>query len=161
MFTARANGHNAGAIVCGIDGSASSREALRTAERLSDRLNRSLVVAHVVTPLPVRTKPWTPTDASTNVEDIAAGEDLLSDECRTVGAERAERQVLVGRPAERLAELADELEAELIVVGSRGQRPHQAALVGSVSTELLGLAACPVLVFPSRALDYEQLTEIT
>jgi nucleotide-binding universal stress UspA family protein len=93
------------------------------------------------------------------VDDIAAGEDLVSEERLSVGVERAETQVLVGRPAERLAELADELEAELIVVGSRGQRPHQAVLVGSVSTELLGLAPCPVLVFPARALDWEQLTE--
>jgi nucleotide-binding universal stress UspA family protein len=159
MFSARTNGHGAGVIVCGIDGSASSREALRTADRLSDRLGLSLVVAHVVAPLPVRTKPWTAQGASTTVDDVAAGEDLVSEECLTVGVERAERQVLVGRPAERLAELADEREAEVVVVGSRGQRPHQAALVGSVSTELLGLAACPVLVFPARALDCEQGTE--
>jgi nucleotide-binding universal stress UspA family protein len=145
MFSARANGQGAGVIVCGIDGSASSREALRTAGRLSDRLGLSLVVAHVVASLPVH--------------DIAAGDDLLSEECVTLGVERAEMHVLVGRPAERLAELADEVEAELIAVGSRGQRPHQAALVGSVSTELLGLAPCPVLVFPARALDCEQLTE--
>jgi nucleotide-binding universal stress UspA family protein len=53
-----------------------------------------------------------------------------------------------------LAELADDLDAELIVVGSRGQRPHQAALVGSVSSELLGLAPCPVLVQSARAIDW-------
>jgi nucleotide-binding universal stress UspA family protein len=146
-------------IVCGIDGSASSREALGTAGLLSDHLGLSLVAAHVVAPYPVRTKPWARPGARTSGDDIAAGEDLLSDECVAVGVERAERQVLVGRPAERLSELADELAAELIVVGSRGQRPHQAALVGSVSTELLGLAPCPVLVFPARALDCEALAE--
>jgi nucleotide-binding universal stress UspA family protein len=158
MFSARGNGHGAGVIVGGVDGSASSREALRTAGRLSDRLGLSLVVAHVVAPLPVRTTPWSRPGVSAGVDDIAAGQDLLQEECLTLGIETAEAQVLVGRPAERLAELADELAAELIVVGSRGQRPHHAALVGSVSTELLGLASCPVLVFPARALDYEQLT---
>jgi nucleotide-binding universal stress UspA family protein len=159
MFSVRSNGHGAGVIVCGIDGGASSREALRTARRLSDRLRLSLVVAHVVAPLPVRTEPWTPPGASTTTERLTAGEELVSDQCRAAGIERAERRVLVGRPAERLAELADELEAELIVVGSRGQRQHQAALVGSVSSELLGLAPCPVLVFPARALDFEELME--
>ena len=158
MFSVRSNGHRAGVIVCGVDGGASSREALRTARRLSDRLGLSLVVAHVVAPFPVRTEPWTPPGASTSTEDLAAGEELVSAQCRAAGIERAERRVLVGRPAERLAELADELEAELIVVGSRGQR-HQAALVGSVSSELLGLAPCPVLVFPARALDFEELME--
>jgi nucleotide-binding universal stress UspA family protein len=140
--------------VCGVDGSNVSRQALLMADRLSERLGLSLVAAHVVTPVPVRTKPWAPPGASTGTGEIAAGEDLLRQECTAAGLERAERQVLVGRPAERLAELADELDAELIVVGSRGHRPHQAALVGSVSTELLGLAACPVLVFPAQAVDW-------
>lgn len=143
-------------IICGIDGSSASRESLRAADGLSARLGLSLIVAHVVAPVPVRTKPWAPPGASAGGDDIAAGEDLLREECSAMGLEHAERQVLVGRPAERLAELADELEAELVVVGSRGQRPHQAALVGSVSSELLGLAPCPVLVFPARALDWEE-----
>jgi nucleotide-binding universal stress UspA family protein len=154
VFSPSANGRGAGVIVCGVDGSGASREALRTAGRLSDRLGLSLVAAHVVTPLPVRGRPWAPPEASTGVEDIATGEDLLRQERADAGVEWAQGQVLVGRPAERLAELADELDAELIVVGSRGQRPHQAALVGSVSSELLGLAPCPVLVYPARAVDW-------
>jgi nucleotide-binding universal stress UspA family protein len=141
--------------VCGVDGCSVSREALRTAARLGDRLGMSLVVAHVISPGPVRTKPWAPPGASTSVDDIAAGEELLQEVCDAAGLERTERQVLVGRPAERLAELADELEAELIVVGSRGHRLHQAAFVGSVSSEVLGLAPCPVLVLPARAIDWE------
>jgi nucleotide-binding universal stress UspA family protein len=152
MFSARANGRGAGAIVCGIDGSRASREALRTAGRLSDRLGLSLVVAHAVT---LRVKPWPSSEASTSADEIAAGDELLRQECSGsgVGLEEAERQVLIGRPAERLAELADEVGAELIVVGSRGEQSHRAALVGSVSSELLGLAPCPVLVYPARALD--------
>ncbi|HKN95405.1 MAG TPA: universal stress protein [Thermoleophilaceae bacterium] len=156
LFSARANGRSAGAVVCGVDGSAVSREALRAADRLSDRLGLSLVAAYVVSPVPVRSEPWVPPGTCASVDDVAAGEDLLSGECSGAGLEYAERQVLVGRPAERLAELADEVDAELIVVGSRGQRPHQAALVGSVSSELLGLAPCPVLVYPARAIDWEE-----
>jgi nucleotide-binding universal stress UspA family protein len=154
VFSASANGRRAGVIVCGVDGSGASREGLRTADWLSDRLGLPLVAAHVVTPHPARTEPWAPPSASASVEDIAAGEDLLRQECDDAGVEGAERQVLVGRPAERLAELADLLDAELVVVGSRGQRPHQAALVGSVSSELLGLAPCPVLVYPAQAMDW-------
>lgn len=153
MFSARANGRSGGAVVCGIDGSAVSREALRAADRLSDRLGLSLVAAHVVAPFSVRGEPWAP--PSTSVDEVAAGQELLREECSCAGLECAECQVLVGRPAERLAELADEVDAEVIVVGSRGQRPHQAALVGSVSSELLGLAPCPVLVFPAQAIDWE------
>jgi nucleotide-binding universal stress UspA family protein len=155
MFSAKAIRHRGGVIVCGVDGSIVSREALRTADRLSEQLGLSLVVAHVVPALPLRTKPWAAPGASTKTDEIAAGEELLREQCDAAGLARARRQVLVGRPAERLAELADELEAELIVVGSRGQRLHQAAFVGSVSSELLGLAPCPVLVLPARAVDWE------
>ena len=154
MFSAKTNGWGAGAIVCGIDGSGVSRETLRTAGRLSDRLGLALVAAHVVARFRVRTRPWAPASVAASPDDIATGEALLREECLAVGLERAGKRVLVGRPAERLAELGDELDAELIVVGSRGQRPHQAALVGSVSSELLGLAPCPVLVYPAPAVDW-------
>lgn len=138
-----------GAVVCGVDGSRVGREALRTADQLSRRLGMGLVAAHVVQPLPVQATPWEPPGAEASAEDVSAGESLLQRECSAAGLEHVERQVLVGRPAERLAELADDVDAALLVVGSRGHRLAQAALVGSVSTELLGLAPCPVLVLPA------------
>ena len=62
-----------------------------------------------------------------------------------------ERRVVLGFAADRLADLADEESAELIVVGSRGRRGLKAALLGSVSAELIGVARCPVLVVPPGA----------
>jgi nucleotide-binding universal stress UspA family protein len=144
-----------GVVVCGVDGSRVAREALQTADELSRRLGMGLVVAHVVEPLPIPGRPWEPPGAEASAEDVAAGEALLQRECSAAGLEYVERQVLVGRPAERLAELSDDLDAVLVVVGSRGHRLVQAALVGSVSTELLGLAPCPVLVLPARAVEWD------
>jgi nucleotide-binding universal stress UspA family protein len=54
----------------------------------------------------------------------------------------------VGLPAERLADLADDEDAELIVVGSRGRGRFKASFLGSVSNSLVGVARCPVLVVP-------------
>jgi nucleotide-binding universal stress UspA family protein len=67
------------------------------------------------------------------------------------GLADAERRVVVGFPAERLAELADEEDAELIVVGSRGRGAFKAAFLGSVSSSLVGIARCPVLIVPPGA----------
>jgi nucleotide-binding universal stress UspA family protein len=67
--------------------------------------------------------------------------------------EQAERRVVSGFPAERLADLADEENAELIVVGSRGRGAFKAAFLGSVSTSLIGVARCPVLVVPPGATE--------
>jgi nucleotide-binding universal stress UspA family protein len=67
--------------------------------------------------------------------------------------ETAERRVVSGFAAERLAELADEAAAELIVVGSRGRGGFKGAFLGSVSTSLIGVARCPVLVVPPGARE--------
>jgi nucleotide-binding universal stress UspA family protein len=39
----------------------------------------------------------------------------------------------------------------MIVVGSRGRGAFKAAFLGSVSTSLIGIARCPVLVVPPGA----------
>src|SRR5215212_7501731 len=72
---------------------------------------------------------WTPTSVST----------------RTPGSWK-------GAPAEALAQLARETEAEEIVVGSRGTGRFAAAL-GSVSHALLAHADRPVVVVPQGAAD--------
>jgi nucleotide-binding universal stress UspA family protein len=142
-------------VLCGVDGSKVAVEALRTARRLSGSLDLRLVVAHVVAPVAVAAEPWTPPAASFVPEDLAAGEALLEQVCSTAEVADADCRIATGRPAERLAELADEERAELIVVGSRGHSPLRTALMGGVSTELIGLANCPVLVIPAQALSWE------
>lgn len=151
----RTNGHGARTILCGVDGSRVACEALRRARALAGALELRLVAAHVVAPVPVRAEPWTAPAASFDSDDLASGEALLKQACSAAEVPDADRRIVTGRPAERLAELADEENAELIVVGSRGHRLLRAAFVGGVSSELLGLATCPVLVIPALALPWE------
>jgi nucleotide-binding universal stress UspA family protein len=146
------------AIVCGIDGSPDSQAALAYATELADQLGARLVLAHVVVPAPT---PYAtigpiagaaPPSFSTTVERQAQGDRLLGELVETTGIDRAERRVVAGHPAEGLADLADDEQAQLIVVGSRGRGPLRSALLGSVSTSLIGLARCPVLVVPPGAV---------
>jgi len=51
---------------------------------------------------------------------LTAGEALLERVCSETEAADADRRVVVGRPAGRQAELADEADAELIVVPGTG-----------------------------------------
>lgn len=60
---------------------------------------------------------------------------------------------MIGLAAERLADLADEEDAGLIVVGSRDRGAFRAAFLGSVSTSLIGVARCPGLVVPPGARE--------
>ena len=53
-----------------------------------------------------------------------------------------------GAVAERIAEVARDTGADLIIVGTRGRSALAGALLGSVTQRLLHLAACPVLAVP-------------
>lgn len=141
-----------GSIVCGVDGSSESRLALRVAAQLSGQLGLRLVVAHVA-----QAAVFAPAYGSTPIlerpEDAErrASEELLEQLANDEGLTDATMRPLYGLPAERLAELGDEEDAELIVVGSRGRGAFKAAFLGSVSRDLIGVARCPVLVVPPGA----------
>lgn len=138
-------------IVCGVDGSDGARLALRVAARLAHELGLRLVVGHVAQPQPAA-RGLGPTAAQL-VELplealVAGGEALVGRILEEEDVGDAERRVLIGFPADRLADLADDEAAELVVVGSRGRRGLKAAWLGSVSADVIGLARCPVLVVP-------------
>lgn len=57
-----------------------------------------------------------------------------------------DRRIVAGRAASVIRSTADELGADLIVVGSRGHGPIQSMLLGSVSAEVADLASQSVLV---------------
>jgi nucleotide-binding universal stress UspA family protein len=134
-------------IVIGIDGSPQSRDALRVGLELAADEGAEVVLAHVVTPLgPIVTDegvsgvPHRPT----RPED----DEPLAEAARL--AEEAgvpfQLELLVGLPGEELLAVADQGEADLIVVGSRGLGTVKGALLGSVSREVLAKAKTPVLV---------------
>jgi nucleotide-binding universal stress UspA family protein len=67
------------------------------------------------------------------------------DDARAGGIE-AESVVAEEAPAKALSELARARQAEMIVVGSAGERPLVGAILGSVPQKLIHLADVPVLV---------------
>lgn len=55
-------------------------------------------------------------------------------------------------PAEEIAQLAADVEADLVVVGTHGRRGVPRLLLGSVAEGVVRLAPCPVLVVRKKAL---------
>lgn len=144
------------AIVCGVDGSPDSQIALGVAARLAERLGARLVLAYVVE---VASVPYAAIGGAGGIapppmipplreEQEEAGARLLERIAIAAGLSNVEQRIAVGLPAERLADLADDEDAELIVVGSRGRGRFKAAFLGSVSNSLVGVARCPVLIVP-------------
>jgi nucleotide-binding universal stress UspA family protein len=148
-------------IVCGLDGSPDSQRALDVAAELSERLGSRLVLTHVSEVAHVPYAAAYPFGGAIGAATVAheadialeAGERLLEQVALAAGLRDADRRVEVGMPAERLADVADEENAELIVVGSRGRGAFKAAFLGSVSTSLVGIARCPVLIVPPGASE--------
>jgi len=68
---------------------------------------------------------------------------------------RIETKLLKGRPADEIVAYADSMDADLIVVGSRGHGPLTSALIGSVSRGVLRESRRPVLIVRGAAVAAE------
>ncbi|MDX2052420.1 MAG: universal stress protein [Polyangiaceae bacterium] len=62
------------------------------------------------------------------------------------GLQRVVTHVALGAPAEQLAQLASDLESDMLVVGTHGRRGVERLLLGSVAEGVVRMASCPVLV---------------
>jgi nucleotide-binding universal stress UspA family protein len=62
-----------------------------------------------------------------------------------IEAEAIERE---GNPAFTICDVADEIEADLIVMGCRGTGLTEEGAVDSVSNRVINLSPCPILVVP-------------
>ena len=77
----------------------------------------------------------------------AAAQTVIDSSLHAVGASAdslIEREVVQGSPARRLIESA--VDAELLVVGSRGRGGFAGLLLGSVSQHCAQGAPCPVVI---------------
>jgi nucleotide-binding universal stress UspA family protein len=127
-------------IVVGYDGSECARRALARAAALAPDA-RLLVV----TAVPAG-GPGAPSLGEASREAVEDGERLL-EECRAVVPDRALETLLgEGDPADVLVSAVEQLDATLLVVGSRGLSAVKRLLLGSTSAELARRAPCDVLV---------------
>ena len=67
---------------------------------------------------------------------------------------RATGEVREGHPATETVRVAQEIGADLIVMGTHGRTGFQRFMLGSVAETVLRRASCPVLTVPPRAADH-------
>jgi nucleotide-binding universal stress UspA family protein len=136
-------------IVCGVDDSRGSREAARCAKAMTDRLAAGLMLVHVAQ-VPVVPGASGIPHARQELRDctVRDARRLLARVAAETACFEAEQRVELGEPVQRLIGVAEEREALLLVIGSRGRGALRAALLGSVSLRLCRQAPCPVLVIP-------------
>ena len=135
-------------ILAGFDGSEDGRKACRNALELAAALRSALTIASVV---PAHIRPeelYLHTLVPRGGEAKALSHELeeLSDEARRGGVGQVQTVVLHGRVVEAVLRYLHAHPHDLVVVGSRGLSAGRRVLLGSVSSELVDRAPCPVLV---------------
>ncbi|MEZ5371296.1 MAG: universal stress protein [Microthrixaceae bacterium] len=85
----------------------------------------------------------------------ADAEALLTETQQQLGLADAARRVLMGPAGPTVCEYAVEVDAEAIVIGSRGHGGLRRAILGSVSDHIVRHAHCTVLVTSHDALGEE------
>jgi len=136
-------------IVVGVDGSPSSRAALRWAVRHA-RLTGGTVDAIIAWQIPMMLQnySWAPIyveESGDFAEDARKRIDaVIGTEIEPADSRLVRSQVVHGHPAQVLLDAA--ADADLLVVGSRGHGSFAEALLGSVSQHCVHHAHCPVLI---------------
>lgn len=74
--------------------------------------------------------------------------------------ERLTTHIRLSDPREAIAQLASDLEADLIVVGTHGRRGVSRMLLGSVAEGIVRIAPCPVLVVRKRQAGTAATSEV-
>jgi nucleotide-binding universal stress UspA family protein len=125
-----------------VNGSRGARDALQLASALSERLGLRLVVAHV----------------ARDEDRVRSGERVLNELAdREAGNGTPERRVASGDRAARLAEIAAEEGADVIIIGSPGGRRRPFPGRGALAGELESATPCPVLIAPRQTRPRSRL----
>jgi nucleotide-binding universal stress UspA family protein len=139
----------AGTVVCGVNESRGARHAAHVAGALSEQLDLRLVLAHVVDGFSVADDTVGDEESVTTTQAREGGKRLLDQLAAERRLRGADQRIEVGDPAERLAQIAAEERAALILVGARAQgRRWRPTLRSDLSRDLARVTSCPVLVVP-------------
>ena len=136
-----------GTIVLAVDESTYSEKAVELAKRLAMSTNDEVVITYVTELLPARFQTYPGMDYEFDREVIELAKEYV-DELGKAGIKaRTElRSAPDGGTARILTNLADDLDAGLIVMGSHGRGDLTSLLLGSVAHKVLHLSQRPVLV---------------
>jgi nucleotide-binding universal stress UspA family protein len=144
-------------ILVPIDGSEHSNNALKFGLDLAEKYAAELMLLSVAQPVVVTgpmliTQPMMPpTSTAMYVEAIeSAHKKMLEKTYRKVKEEKPNlklsKKLVNGRPADRIVEIANKENFDLIVMGSRGAGGVKEFFLGSVSDRVADEAHSPVLL---------------
>ena len=133
-------------ILLAVDGSEYSHKAIEYAKSLTERYGANLWLVHV----------FSHTSDLLGYQDFeklyakrkSAGQAIIDEAQKLLGSTTfiVHGELLEGSEAEAILTVAENHQADLIVMGTRGFGAVKGLLVGSVSRKVIHLATCPVMV---------------
>lgn len=142
-------------ILCPVDFSDASRNALRYANEFAKAMNAKITALHVIQPQPIAADinvPYIPPEAE--MEQSAKAElDALVKEIVSQGV-LVEQVIAYGLPAEAINAQAEKEDADVIILGTHGRTGLSRLLMGSTAESVMRKAVRPVLVVKAREKDF-------
>jgi len=134
-------------ILFAVDQSREAHEAAIIVTNLVKTYQSSLYVLAVVEPNAEVPAPQPHSEQMTSPEAVAT---LLEQAQALFSKNGIEAQTLEreGKPAFTICDVADEINADLIVMGSRGAGLTEEGVADSVTNRVINLSPCPVLIVP-------------
>jgi nucleotide-binding universal stress UspA family protein len=137
-------------ILLATDGSEEAQLAATTAADLAQKTNSELHVVTVGADYPLYELPELPAGFEDALrENRCEAKEMLEQQVKNIeesGVSVNETHLREGRAEKEIVEVAEEIGAGLIVMGSRGQGRLGRALMGSVSDAVVRHAHCPVTI---------------
>ncbi|MDO9129940.1 MAG: universal stress protein [Anaerolineales bacterium] len=86
--------------------------------------------------------------ASTQAAEVTLLEEALAQTCSLLQNKglQTKSELMLGYPAEKIVEYAEEHRPDLIVIGAKGLRATLGILLGGVAQQVVEYACCPVLI---------------
>ncbi|MCL2938537.1 MAG: universal stress protein [Trichodesmium sp. MAG_R02] len=128
-----------------VDLSREAREAADKVINIVKTFQSRLILVSVVEVVSEGQKPFHPemTSSETVNQLLEQAKSIFTEE--GIEAEILQKE---GHPAFTICDLADEIEADLIVIGCRGTGLTDEGATDSVSNRIINLSPCPILVVP-------------
>jgi len=143
-------------ILAATDGSEPGTHALHVAAQLAKEQTAQLHIVTVVPPLPaIAAEGFAPSYLPSYQEDLEEAMQKTLDQAAAETRKahpglKIKTHLKDGRPARRITEAADEVDADLIVVGSRGTSGVLTWILGSTAREISDSCTVPVLIVKDR-----------
>lgn len=141
-------------ILCPVDGSEGSGKALHEAAKLATQFDAKIFLLHVrEPPTAVDYMAYADPDPTAQIEFGQKVLEESSQQLKEKGVEQVEMVMQEGQPAHLILNYVEDVDIDLIVMGTHGRRGLDHMLMGSVAEKVVRLSPVPVMTLQLRSKE--------